>query len=62
MYDVLYMEQPSHPRVVATGLARERAAQLARHEAQRRGCSRMFLAGSASVPRRHAVIVIRSGP
>jgi hypothetical protein len=62
MYDVLYMDRGSHCKVVATGLGKEPAAELARAEAQRRRASRMFLAGSASIPRRNAVLVIRSGP
>jgi hypothetical protein len=62
MYDVLYMDRSSHCKVVATGLGRGSAAEVARAEAQRRRASRMFLAGSAFIPRTNAVLVIRSGP
>ena len=62
MYDVLYMDRASQCKVVATGLGKEPAAAIAREEALRRRASRMFLAGSASIPRTNAILVIRSGP
>jgi hypothetical protein len=62
MYDVLYLDQRSHLKVLASGLNRESAAGLAREEARRRHVGRMFLTGSAAMPSSHAVVVIRSGP
>jgi hypothetical protein len=62
MYDVIYLDTNSRARVLAKGLSRESAAEVARAEARRRHTGRMFLAGSESVPRSHAVVVIRSGP
>jgi hypothetical protein len=46
MYDVLYMDRSKGERIVASGLARQDACDVARAEAQRRGVGRMFLAGS----------------
>jgi hypothetical protein len=46
MYDVLYMDRTRGEKIVASGLARQDACELARAEAQRRGVGRMFLAGS----------------
>jgi hypothetical protein len=45
VYDVLYMNR-SGEKIVARGLAREDACNVAKAEAQRRGVGRMFLAGS----------------
>jgi hypothetical protein len=46
MYDVLYMDRSKGERIVASGLARQDACDVAKAEAQRRGVGRMFLAGS----------------
>lgn len=46
MYDVLYMDRTHGERVVASGLGRQRACEIARAEARRRRVGRMFLAGS----------------
>jgi hypothetical protein len=46
MYDVLYMDRSKGEKIVASGLARQDACDVARAEAQRRGVGRMFLAGS----------------
>lgn len=46
VYDVLYMDRSHREKVVARGLAREDACDVAKAEAQRRGVGRMFLAGS----------------
>jgi hypothetical protein len=62
MYDVLYLDQLSNWKLLASGLNKESAAEVARVEARRRHVGRMFLTGSASMPRSHAVVVIRSGP
>jgi hypothetical protein len=45
VYDVLYMGR-SGEKVVARGLAREDACDVAKAEARRRGVGRMFLTGS----------------
>lgn len=62
MYDVLYFDSSQHYSVLAAGLPRESAAKLAKDEARSRHVGRMFLAGSAAVPRSHAVVIIRTGP
>lgn len=46
MYDVLYMDRARGEKVLASGLARHDACEIARAEARRRGVGRMFLAGS----------------
>jgi hypothetical protein len=46
VYDVLYMDHTHGEKLVAAGLARQRACEVARAEARRRGVGRMFLAGS----------------
>ena len=46
VYDVLYMDRSNGERIVASGLARQDACDVARAEARRRGVGRMFLAGS----------------
>jgi hypothetical protein len=45
MYDVMYMGR-SGEKILARGLAREDACDVAKAEARRRGVGRMFLAGS----------------
>jgi hypothetical protein len=62
MFDVVYFDKDSHYKVIASSLSRQEAAEVARAESQRRGCGRMFLSGSASVPHRSSVLVIRTGP
>ena len=62
MYDVLYIDEASHCTVLAAGLSRDDALETARSESKRRNASRLFLHGSDSFPRRHAVVIIRSGP
>jgi hypothetical protein len=61
MYDVLYFDPAQHYSVLASGLTRESAAEVARAEARSRHVGRMFLAGSAAVPRSHAVLIVRTG-
>ena len=62
MYDVLFLERQRGCRVLACGLERGPATQLARDEARRRHVSRMFLAGSVGVPHGNAIVIVRSGP
>jgi hypothetical protein len=45
VYDVLYLDRRGE-RIVASGLARQDACDVAKAEARRRGVGRMFLAGS----------------
>jgi hypothetical protein len=56
MYDVLYLDRSNRQRLLAGGLAREAACQVARSEARRRRVGRMFLAGSE--PARGEMILI----
>ena len=60
MYDVLYLDQTHHQRVIAAGLARESAVTLARAEARRRRVGRMFLAGSDPSPQADLVVIVQS--
>jgi hypothetical protein len=62
MYDVLYLNDAKRCSILATGLTREVAMDVARVEARRHNVGRMFIAGSANLPRSNAVLVIRSGP
>jgi hypothetical protein len=62
VYDVLYFDQASRCSIVAAGLSRASAAEVARSEARQRKVGRMFLPGSVTVPRTHQVLIIRSGP
>jgi hypothetical protein len=58
VYDVLYLDQASHARVIAAGLGRESAVTIARAEARRRRVGRMFLAGSEPSPRGELVVIV----
>ena len=58
MYDVLYLDQASHARVIAAGLGRDSAVTIARAEARRRRVGRMFLAGSELSPRGELVVIV----
>ena len=60
MYDVLYLDQARHQRVIAAGLGRESAVTLARAEARRRRVGRMFLAGSDPSPQGDLVLIVQS--
>jgi len=60
MYDVVYVDSATGWQVIASGLQREPAAQLARDEAKRRKACRMFLTGSPVTPRTNAVLVIEA--
>ena len=46
VYDVLYMDRSKGQKIVARGLDRDDACDVAKAEARRRGVGRMFLAGS----------------
>jgi hypothetical protein len=60
VYDVLYLDQSSHSRVIAAGLGRDSAVTVARAEARRRRVGRMFLAGSEPSPRGELVLIVES--
>ena len=60
MYDVLYLDQASHQRVIAAGLGRDSAVTIARSEARRRRVGRMFLAGSEPAPGGELVVIVES--
>lgn len=61
MYDVLYLDQGHHQRVIAAGLGRESAVTVARAEARRRRVGRMFLAGSEDPsPQGELVVIVDS--
>lgn len=61
MYDVLYLDRARSCQVLAANLEREGAAKLARDQARRHKACRMFVSGSALVPRENAVLVVRAG-
>jgi hypothetical protein len=65
MYDVLYLayrEGAEHRTVVASGLSRDDACDLARTEARKRNAGRMFLAGSEPGPIGDVVLIVESEP
>ena len=62
MYDVLYRDQAHAERLIAAGLAREAACEVARSEARRRHVGRMFAAGSDLRPVGDVVLIVESRP
>ena len=62
MYDVLYRDPKHAERVIAAGLEREAACELARSEASRRHIGRMFAAGSDLTPLADVVLIVESKP
>ena len=60
MYDVLFMDRVQGEKLLASGLGRDDACQVARAESQRRGVGRMFLAGSELGPTRDVVVIVES--
>ena len=62
MYDVLYRDPKHAERVIAAGLEREAACELARAEASRRHIGRMFAAGSDLTPVGNVVLIVDSKP
>jgi hypothetical protein len=60
VYDVLYMDRGNGAKVVARGLARQDACDVARAEARRRGVGRMFLAGSELGRADELVVIVDS--
>lgn len=60
MYDVLYRDPKHSDRVIAAGLDREAACELARSEASRRHSGRMFAAGSDLTPVGDVVLIVEA--
>jgi hypothetical protein len=60
VYDVLYLDRWNHERVIAAGLAKSTACDVAREEARRRGVGRMFLAGSEMGPLADCVVIVQT--
>jgi hypothetical protein len=63
MYDVLFMAyRDGHETrsVVASGLDRDAACEVARTEARKRNAGRMFLAGSEPSPVGAVVLIVES--
>jgi hypothetical protein len=65
MYDVLYMvyrDGIESRSLVASGLDRDTACEVARTEARKRNAGRMFLAGSEPGPIGDVVLIVESEP
>jgi len=60
VYDVLFIDRTHGEKLLAHGLARDAACQLARVESQRRGVGRMFLAGSELNQSSDVVLIVES--
>ena len=60
MYDVLYMNRTNGEKLVASGLGRQDACEIARTEARRRGVGRMFLAGSEPGLASDVILIVES--
>jgi hypothetical protein len=60
LYDVLYRDPTHAERLIAAGLDREAACELARSEASRRHAGRMFAAGSDLTPIGDVVLIVES--
>jgi len=58
MYDVLYLDHSSRGKLVASGLVKSAARELACAEARKRGVGRMFLAGSEMGPVGDVVVIV----
>ena len=61
MYDVLYRDRRRGEKVLARGLPRDAACEVARAEARRRHAGRMFLAGSEPLHGADVVLIVESG-
>ena len=60
MYDVLYRDPKHAERLIAAGLGREAACELARSEARKLHVGRMFAAGSDLTPVGDVVLIVDS--
>ena len=61
MYDVVYVDRRKQGSILAAGLQRAAAVDLACREARKRRVGRMFLAGSEPPPGRAVLIVDSTG-
>jgi hypothetical protein len=62
VYDVLFLDHAHGEKVLASGLGRDDACELARVEARRLGVGRMFLAGSEIGPASDVIVIVESHP
>jgi hypothetical protein len=60
VYDVLYFDHHHRGKLVAAGLEKGAACELARTEARKRGVGRMFLAGSEMSPVGDCVVIVHA--
>ncbi len=60
MYDVLYRDPKHVERMIARGLGRDAACELARAEARKMHVGRMFAAGSDLEPVGDVVLIVES--
>jgi hypothetical protein len=60
LYDVLYRDPKHAERLIAAGLGREAACELARAEARKLHVGRMFAAGSDLEPVGDMVLIVES--
>ncbi|MSO42197.1 MAG: hypothetical protein EXQ70_09965 [Solirubrobacterales bacterium] len=60
MFDVLYLDRTRREKVLASGLARDVACELARQEACSRDVGRMFLAGSERAPLGEMILIVET--
>jgi hypothetical protein len=60
MYDVLYLDNSGHEKLLASSLERDAAAALAREEARQRHGGRMFLSGSEQPSGGCMVLIVES--
>ena len=60
MYDVLYLDQSGHSKLIGSMLERDAAATLAREEARQRHGGRMFLSGSEQPSAGNLVLIVET--
>jgi hypothetical protein len=60
VYDVLFLDHAHGEKVLARGLRRDDACELARVESRRLGVGRMFLAGSELGPSSDMIVIVES--
>ena len=60
MYDVLYLDEGRRSTVLASGLAGDAAATIARNEAKARHAARMFGIGSEPPCQGRIVLIVES--
>jgi hypothetical protein len=60
VYDVLFLDHSRGQKVLASGLGRDAACEVARVESRRLGVGRMFLAGSELGPDGDMVVIVES--